>query len=82
MSIPESERVDLPADGARLDTESAASKRRHARPVELDSEGEEKEEETSGREGSSVSDREEEPDEETSERLSTNKVRKDVRQLT
>ncbi|XP_066506787.1 histone-lysine N-methyltransferase SETD1B-A [Hoplias malabaricus] len=69
----ESERVDLPADGARLDSDPSAAKRRHSRPVELDSEGEEEEEETSGREESSLSDREEEPEGETAERLSPGK---------
>ncbi|XP_076876007.1 histone-lysine N-methyltransferase SETD1B-A isoform X2 [Brachyhypopomus gauderio] len=75
----ESEKGDLPTDGARLDADASSAKRRHARPVELDSEGEEEEEEeeeegeTSGREESSLSDREEEPEKEALERLSSGK---------
>ena len=67
--------TDLPSDGSKLDGDSAAARRRHARPLELDSEGEE--EETSGKEEEeeSLSEREEEPDEtEVSERLSSGKV--------
>lgn len=65
--------AELPEDGSRMDEDSAALRRRHARPLELDSEGEE-EVETSGKE-ESLSDREEEPDEtEASERLSSGKV--------
>ncbi|XP_020340705.2 histone-lysine N-methyltransferase SETD1B-A isoform X1 [Oncorhynchus kisutch] len=64
--------AELPEDVARVDEDSAASRRRHARPLELDSEGEEKVE-TSGKE-ESLSDREEEPDEtEVSDRLSSAK---------
>ncbi|XP_034565071.1 histone-lysine N-methyltransferase SETD1B-A isoform X3 [Notolabrus celidotus] len=50
----------LPTDDSKLDPDGAASKRRHSRPLELDSEGEE-EVDTSGKE-ESLSDREEEPD--------------------
>lgn len=65
--------AELPEDVTRVDEDSAASRRRHARPLELDSEGEEKAE-TSGKE-ESLSDREEEPDEtEVSDRLSSAKV--------
>uniref|UniRef100_A0A4W5N3T6 SET domain containing 1B, histone lysine methyltransferase a n=1 Tax=Hucho hucho TaxID=62062 RepID=A0A4W5N3T6_9TELE len=65
--------AELPEDVSRVDEDSAASRRRHARPLELDSEGEEKVE-TSGKE-ESLSDREEEPDEtEVSNRLSSAKL--------
>uniref|UniRef100_A0A674CC50 SET domain containing 1B, histone lysine methyltransferase a n=1 Tax=Salmo trutta TaxID=8032 RepID=A0A674CC50_SALTR len=68
--------AELPEDVARVDEDSAASRRRHARPLELDSEGEEKVE-TSGKE-ESLSDREEEPDEtEVSDRLSSAKSEED-----
>ncbi|XP_056593158.1 histone-lysine N-methyltransferase SETD1B-A isoform X2 [Triplophysa dalaica] len=64
----ESERTDLHPDGTRPDSAAASAKRRPARPLELDSEGEEQEE-TSGKE-ESLSEREEEPEEDISERLS------------
>uniref|UniRef100_A0A4W5N3W6 SET domain containing 1B, histone lysine methyltransferase a n=1 Tax=Hucho hucho TaxID=62062 RepID=A0A4W5N3W6_9TELE len=68
--------AELPEDVSRVDEDSAASRRRHARPLELDSEGEEKVE-TSGKE-ESLSDREEEPDEtEVSNRLSSAKSEED-----
>lgn len=76
-ALLESERADAPPDGTRVDDASSA-KRRHARPVELDSEGEEaedEEEEETGREESSVSEREDEAEIDLSERLSTSKVR-------
>lgn len=58
---------------SRKDDEGGAFRRRHGRPLELDSEGEE-EEETSEKEESS-SDKEEEPDElEGSDRLPHGKV--------
>ncbi|XP_016342574.1 histone-lysine N-methyltransferase SETD1B-A-like isoform X4 [Sinocyclocheilus anshuiensis] len=66
----ESERTDLRTDGSRTDGGGSSAKRRPARPLELDSEGEE-EEETSGKEESSLSDHEEEPVENASERLSS-----------
>ncbi|XP_050977105.1 histone-lysine N-methyltransferase SETD1B-A isoform X3 [Labeo rohita] len=66
----ESERTDLRTDGSRTDGGGSSAKRRPARPLELDSEGEE-EEETSGKEESSLSDHEEEPVEEASVRLSS-----------
>ncbi|XP_074546036.1 histone-lysine N-methyltransferase SETD1B-A isoform X2 [Halichoeres trimaculatus] len=50
----------LPSDDSKMDADGAASKRRHSRPLELDSEGEE-EVDTSGKEEESLSDREEEP---------------------
>lgn len=54
------DRVELPSDDSKLDADSTAAKRRHSRPLELDSEGEE-EGDTSGKE-ESLSDREaEEP---------------------
>uniref|UniRef100_A0A8C1KGL6 SET domain containing 1B, histone lysine methyltransferase a n=1 Tax=Cyprinus carpio TaxID=7962 RepID=A0A8C1KGL6_CYPCA len=66
----ESERTDLRTDGSRADGGGSSAKRRPARPLELDSEGEE-EEETSGKEESSLSDHEEVPVEDASERLSS-----------
>uniref|UniRef100_A0A673KPX6 Histone-lysine N-methyltransferase SETD1B-A-like n=1 Tax=Sinocyclocheilus rhinocerous TaxID=307959 RepID=A0A673KPX6_9TELE len=66
----ESERTDLRTDGSRTDGGGSSAKRRPARPLELDSEGEE-EEETSGKEESSPSDHEEEAVEDASERLSS-----------
>ncbi len=56
-----------------MDADGASAKRRHSRPLELDSEGEE-EVDTSGKE-ESLSDREEEPDEtEATDRLLSGKV--------
>ncbi|XP_026075975.1 histone-lysine N-methyltransferase SETD1B-A-like isoform X3 [Carassius auratus] len=72
----ESERIDLHTDGSRTDGGGTSAKRRPARPLELDSEGEE-EEETSGKEESSPSDHEEEPVEDASERLSSGMVMED-----
>ncbi|XP_059400417.1 histone-lysine N-methyltransferase SETD1B-A-like isoform X1 [Carassius carassius] len=72
----ESERTDLHTDGSRTDGGGSSAKRRPARPLELDSEGEE-EEETSGKEESSPSDHEEEPAEDASERLSSGMVMED-----
>uniref|UniRef100_A0A8C1BLX4 SET domain containing 1B, histone lysine methyltransferase a n=1 Tax=Cyprinus carpio carpio TaxID=630221 RepID=A0A8C1BLX4_CYPCA len=69
----ESERTDLRTDGSRMDVGGSSAKRRPARPLELDSEGEE-EEETSGKEELSPSDHEEEPVEDASERLSSGTV--------
>lgn len=60
-------------DGSRTDGSGSSAKRRPARPLDLDSEGEE-EEETSGKEESSLSDHEEEPVEDASERLPSGKV--------
>lgn len=51
----------LPSDDSKMDGDGMSAKRRHSRPLELDSEGEEEEVDTSGKEESS-SDREEEPD--------------------
>lgn len=57
-----------------MDGDGMSAKRRHSRPLELDSEGEE-EVETSGKEEESLSDREEEPDEtEATDRLLSGKV--------
>uniref|UniRef100_A0A9J8BNY1 SET domain containing 1B, histone lysine methyltransferase a n=1 Tax=Cyprinus carpio carpio TaxID=630221 RepID=A0A9J8BNY1_CYPCA len=72
----ESERTDLRTDGSRMDVGGSSAKRRPARPLELDSEGEE-EEETSGKEELSPSDHEEEPVEDASERLSSGTVMED-----
>ncbi|XDV54660.1 hypothetical protein PO909_022898 [Leuciscus waleckii] len=72
----ESERTDLRMDGSRTDGSGSSAKRRPARPLELDSEGEE-EEETSGKEESSLSDHEEEPVEDASERLPSGKDMED-----
>ncbi|XP_031133639.1 histone-lysine N-methyltransferase SETD1B-A isoform X4 [Sander lucioperca] len=64
--------AELPTDDSKMDADAAAAKRRHSRPLELDSEGEE-ELDTSGKE-ESLSDREEEPDEtEATDRLSSGK---------
>lgn len=63
--------AELPLDDSKLDGDSASAKRRHSRPLELDSEGEE-EVDTSGKEEESLSDREEEPDE-AADRLSLGK---------
>ncbi|XP_051269223.1 histone-lysine N-methyltransferase SETD1B-A isoform X2 [Dicentrarchus labrax] len=54
--------AELPLDDSKMDADGTSSKRRHSRPLELDSEGEE-EVDTSGKEEESLSDREEEPDE-------------------
>ena len=64
---------DLSSDMSKKDGDVSAIRRRHARPLELDSEGEE-EEETSGKEEESLSDKEEPEETETSERLSSGKV--------
>lgn len=56
-----------------MDGDSASSKRRHSRPLQLDSEGEEND--TSGKEEELLSDREEEPEEtEAPDRLLSGKV--------
>lgn len=61
-------------DESKMDSDSGSAKRRHSRPLELDSEGEE-ELDTSGKEEESLSDREEEPDKTpATERLSSGKV--------
>lgn len=57
-----SDRDRVPLEDSKMDGEGMAAKRRHSRPLELDSEGEE-EMDTSGKEEESLSDREEEPDE-------------------
>ncbi|XP_026130129.1 histone-lysine N-methyltransferase SETD1B-A isoform X3 [Carassius auratus] len=67
--LEDEERTDLRMDGSRADVSGSSAKRRPARPLELDSEGEE--EETSGKEESSLSDHEEEPVEDVSERLTS-----------
>ncbi|MGH0147917.1 UNVERIFIED_CONTAM: hypothetical protein FKN15_011210 [Acipenser sinensis] len=73
---PESERdrdmADLASDVSKKDVDVVAVRRRHARPLELDSEGEE-EEETSGKEEESSSEKEEQDDNEASEKLSSDK---------
>ncbi|KAJ8379474.1 hypothetical protein SKAU_G00002520 [Synaphobranchus kaupii] len=64
---------DLPTELSKKDGDVSAIRRRHARPLELDSEGEE-EEETSGKEEEESSSDKEEPEEtEASERLSSGK---------
>uniref|UniRef100_A0A8C5NCK1 Histone-lysine N-methyltransferase SETD1B-A-like n=1 Tax=Gouania willdenowi TaxID=441366 RepID=A0A8C5NCK1_GOUWI len=66
--------TELPLDDSKMDSDGTSAKRRHSRPLELDSEGEE-EMDTSEKE-ESLSDREEEPEEtEAAERLSLGKVR-------
>ncbi|XP_056099584.1 histone-lysine N-methyltransferase SETD1B-A isoform X3 [Rhinichthys klamathensis goyatoka] len=72
----ESERTDLRMDRSRTDGSGSSAKRRPARPLGLDSEGEE-EEETSGKEESSLSDHEVEPVEDASERLPSGKDMED-----
>ncbi|XP_060926661.1 histone-lysine N-methyltransferase SETD1B-A isoform X1 [Limanda limanda] len=52
--------AELPLDDSKTDSDGMSAKRRHARPLELDSEGEE-EVDTSGKEESSLSDRADEP---------------------
>lgn len=65
--------AELPSDGSKMDGDGASSKRRHSRPLELDSEGEEND--TSGKEEELLSDREEEPEEtEAPDRLLSGKV--------
>ncbi|XP_005470335.1 histone-lysine N-methyltransferase SETD1B-A isoform X3 [Oreochromis niloticus] len=68
----ERDQAELPSDDSKLDGDGTSAKRRHSRPLELDSEGEE-EVDTSGKE-ESLSDREEEPGKmEVAERLSLGK---------
>ncbi|MGH0165576.1 UNVERIFIED_CONTAM: hypothetical protein FKN15_011292 [Acipenser sinensis] len=64
--------ADLASDVSKKDVDVVAVRRRHARPLELDSEGEE-EEETSGKEEESSSEKEEQDDNEASEKLSSDK---------
>ncbi|XP_040914387.1 histone-lysine N-methyltransferase SETD1B-A isoform X2 [Toxotes jaculatrix] len=65
--------AELPTDDSKMDGDGMSSKRRHSRPLELDSEGEE-ELDTSGKEEESLSDREEGPDEtEAADRLLSGK---------
>ncbi|XP_060917780.1 histone-lysine N-methyltransferase SETD1B-A isoform X3 [Labrus mixtus] len=64
------EATGLPSDDSKVDADGLSAKRRHSRPLELDSEGEE-EVDTSGKEEESLSDREQEPDgTEAADRLS------------
>ncbi|KAJ3605083.1 hypothetical protein NHX12_027133, partial [Muraenolepis orangiensis] len=64
--------AELPLEDSKLDADSAAAKRRHSRPLELDSEGEEQVE-TSEKE-ESLSDRDQDLDEaKATERLSSDK---------
>lgn len=73
LSDRERDQAELPSDDSKLDGDGTSAKRRHSRPLELDSEGEE-EVDTSGKE-ESLSDREEEPGKmEVAERLSLGKV--------
>lgn len=65
--------AELPLDDSKMDADSMSSKRRHSRPLELDSEGEE-EVDTSGKEEESLSDREEPDETEASDRLLLGKV--------
>jgi len=75
--LPDRDRdpTELPSDDSKMDGDGTSAKRRHARPLELDSEGEE-EADTSGKEEElSLSDREEEePEAKATERLSSAKV--------
>nr|XP_020441413.1 histone-lysine N-methyltransferase SETD1B isoform X2 [Monopterus albus]XP_020441414.1 histone-lysine N-methyltransferase SETD1B isoform X2 [Monopterus albus]XP_020441415.1 histone-lysine N-methyltransferase SETD1B isoform X2 [Monopterus albus]XP_020441416.1 histone-lysine N-methyltransferase SETD1B isoform X2 [Monopterus albus] len=65
--------AELPSEDSKIDSDGMSAKRRHSRPLKLDSEGEE-EMDTSGKEEESLSDREEEPDEtEAAHRLSSGK---------
>ncbi|XP_041666392.1 histone-lysine N-methyltransferase SETD1B-A isoform X2 [Cheilinus undulatus] len=67
------EATGLPSDESKMDADGTSAKRRHSRPLELDSEGEE-EVDTSGKEEESLSDREVEPDEtEAADRLLSGK---------
>ncbi|RXM29400.1 Histone-lysine N-methyltransferase SETD1B [Acipenser ruthenus] len=66
--------ADLASDVSKKDVDVVAVRRRHGRPLELDSEGEE-EEETSGKEEESSSEKEEQDDNKASEKLSSDKVR-------
>ena len=63
--------AELPLDDSKTDSDGMSAKRRHSRPLELDSEGEE-EVDTSGKEESSLSDRADEA--EAADRLSSGKV--------
>lgn len=65
--------AELPSDDSKMDADSASAKRRHSRPLELDSEGEE-EVDTSEKEEESLSDREEPDETEAADRLSSGKV--------
>lgn len=74
LSDRDRDAAELPSDGSKMDGEGALSKRRHSRPLELDSEGEEND--TSGKEEEPLTDREEEPEEtEAPDRLLSRKVR-------
>ncbi|XP_030290835.1 histone-lysine N-methyltransferase SETD1B-A isoform X2 [Sparus aurata] len=65
--------AELPSDDSKMDADGSLAKRRHSRPLELDSEGEE-EVDTSGKEEESLSEREEEPNEtEATDRLLSGK---------
>ncbi|MBN3316708.1 SE1BA methyltransferase, partial [Atractosteus spatula] len=76
--LEDEESEDLPSDVSKKDGDVGQVKRRHSRPLELDSEGEE-EEETSGKEEEeSSSDKEEQDETEPSEKLSSDK---DVEEL-
>lgn len=67
LSDRDRDATELPSDSSKMDGDSASSKRRHSRPLELDSEGEEEE---------LLSDREEEPEETRApDRLLSGKVR-------
>lgn len=73
LSDRDRDAAELPSDGSKMDGDSASSKRRHSRPLELDSEGEEND--TSGKEEELLSDREEGPEEtEAPDRLRSGKV--------
>ncbi|KAM8743184.1 histone-lysine N-methyltransferase SETD1B-A isoform 3-T4 [Acanthopagrus schlegelii] len=65
--------AELPSDDSKMDADGSLAKRRHSRPLELDSEGEE-EVDTSGKEEESLSEQEEEPNEmEATDRLLSGK---------
>lgn len=65
--------TELPSDDSKMDGDGISTKRRHSRPIDLDSEGEE-DADTSEKE-ESLCDREEEPEETApAERLSPSKV--------
>uniref|UniRef100_A0A673AHN6 SET domain containing 1B, histone lysine methyltransferase a n=1 Tax=Sphaeramia orbicularis TaxID=375764 RepID=A0A673AHN6_9TELE len=69
------DRAELPTDSSKMDGDGTSAKRRHSRPLELDSEGEE-EVDTSGKEEESLSDKEGEERQqiEAVERPSSDKV--------
>lgn len=67
--------AELPSDDSKMDGDSMSAKRRHSRPLELDSEGEEEVDTSEKEEEEGSSDREEAADEtEAADRLLSGKV--------